>query len=453
MLSEHNPIAELIHQIQKKWTDDVSPFPELKMVRWLIKPEEARLYEGFLKLESTEHGAIPEILVCMLTPFKNEETYSLSLISDWIRAFREDEKTQEKLKNKGTVSNWHPESFISEPSYPDNTHDHQLLKILSSFHQEMLDKNLRLVVALFPHSVHDMEGFRHWLATLLKMKIPEEISFMLFDHMGEYYFESVFSKYPDITKSLHINLDLDGAISKISKMGDPNSPEVKFRECILEMGQSLQKKDQARLHKWGEKGLQITQKSGMKSLFASAHIVYAGMLFNFKEFEKIDALLNKGLTIAKQGLATEGASCRPLLIQFYGYIASSRQLQKKMAEAIDAFEKQGDVAMEYQVPGMALTPYRQAYTLSKKSLPQRYDELIQKAFSAGNTMPAEEQLNSSFAGIAFDFLRWNEARQNWEEAQRIDNQLTELFGADWQVRAKDPQLQYTTETRKPVSVN
>ena len=63
MTYEHNPVIELLRQIQRKWTDDVSLFPKLKLVRWLIKPEEARLYEDFLKIESTEHGAIPEILV------------------------------------------------------------------------------------------------------------------------------------------------------------------------------------------------------------------------------------------------------------------------------------------------------------------------------------------------------------------------------------------------------
>jgi tetratricopeptide (TPR) repeat protein len=453
MLSEHNPIAELVHQIQKKWTDEVSPFPEFKMVRWLIKPEEARLYEGFLKLESTEHGAIHEVLVCMLSPFKSEETYSIDLINDWIKAFREDNKTQEKLKAAKAVNSWNPERFSPKPFFPDNTYDHQLLEMLSSFQQEMMDKSMRLVVALFPHSIHDMERYKRWLTTMLKMKIPKEITFMIFDHIGDDHFDEVFNKYPEITKSLHINLDLDGAISKISKMGDANSPEVKFRECILEMGQSLHKNDRKRLDEWGEKALLITQKSGMKSLFSTAHIVYAGMLFNFKQFDKIDALLTRGLSIAKQGLQLEGPSCKPLLIQYYGYIASSKQLQKKMDEAIYAFERQGDVAMEYQLPGMALTPYRQAYTLSKKHLSQRYDELLQKAFSVGSSMVVEEQSNSCFAAIAYDFLQWNEARQQWDEAEKIDLKLKEIFGNDWKVRAKDPQAAYKIDTKKPVAIN
>ena len=453
MLSEHNPIAELIHQIQKKWIDDVSTYPELKLVRWLIKPEQARLYEGFLKLESTEHGAIPEVLVTMLSPFKNTEIYSLSIINDWSKAFKEDRKTQDKLSLKGSVSIWDPETFLAESGVKKGNHDRQLLQMLSSFHKQMVDNSIRLVVALFPRSIYNMEEFKQWLISLLKSEIPNEISFMIFDHVGENYFDKVFEKYPEITKSLHLNLDLDGAISKIAKMGNPNSPEVKLRECILEMGQSLQKNNQTRLHEWGEKALQITQKSGFKSMYATAHIVYAGMLFNFKQFDKIDLLLSKGLTIATQGLKTESASCRPLIIQIYGYIASSKQLQKKISEAINAFEKQGDTATEYNLPGMALTPYRQAYTLSRKNLTQRYDELIKKAFSAGKSLQAEEQLNSCFPAIAFDYIRWHEAKQRWEEAQRTDIELKEIFGADWKEQIKDPTAFYAANAKEAMPVN
>ena len=452
MLAEHNPIAELIHQIQKKWTEEVSPFPQFNLVRWMIKPQEARLYEGFLKLESTEHGAIPEVLVCMLTPFKSEDTYAASLISDWIKAFREDTKTQEGLK-KRIANNWGPEGLIAETSGSDDAHDQQFLHMLSSFHREMIDQSMRLVVALFPHSIHQMEGFKRWLVRLLKINIPDTITFMIFDHVGENYFDGVFAKYPETTKSLHIDLDMDGAISKISKMGDANSPEVKFRECILEMGQALHKNNQKKLEEWGEKGLQITRKSGLKSLFATAHIVYAGMLFNFKPFDKIDALLTKGLGIAKQGLELEGASCKPLLIQYHGYIASSKQLQTKMAEAIAAFEKQGDVAIEYGLAAMGLMPYRQAYTLSKKHVPHRYNELLEKAYAAGSSMTVEEQTNSCFAAIAFDFMQWNESRQNWEEAEKTNTDLKEIFGADWKVHAKDPDKVYIMDTQKPVKVN
>ena len=246
---------------------------------------------------------------------------------------------------------------------------------------------------------------------------------------------------------------MDGAIGKIAKMGNPNSPEVKFRECILEMGKALQKNDKELVHSWGAKALQVTQGSGLKSLFASAHIVYAGMLFNFRQFEVIDSLLTKGLAIAKQGLTIDSAACKPLIIQHYGYIAASKQLQKKMKEAIDAYEKQGDMATEFQLPGMALTPYRQAYLLSKSSFRERYDELIQKTFATGRLLSRDEQLNSSFAAVGLDIMHWYESKQNWEDALRTEVELKEIFGADWKEQAKNPQAAYTKNPKDLAAVN
>jgi hypothetical protein len=451
MLSEHNPIAELVHQVQKKWTEEASPYPELKMVRWLIKPEWARLFEGFLKLESTEHGAIPEVLVAMLSPFQREETFSQMLIEDWAHAWQEDAKTQQKLQDKNSNRQWSPKPFLIEAADADA--DVCFLKMLSSFHMEMVDKNMRLVVALCPRSIQNMDGYNKWLAKMLKLEVPKEITFMIFDHVGEFYFEKIFLKNPEITKTLHVNLDLDGAVKKIAKMGNPNSPEVKFRECILEMGEALQKNNPKRLQDWGEKALQVTQKSGLKALFASAHIVYAGMLFNFKQYAKIDSLLTNGLDIAKQGLKKNDPSCKQLLIQFYGYIAASKQMQKKLPDAMQAYEKQGDLAIEFQLPGMALTPYQQAYTLSLKGLPHLHEALLKKAFDAGNSLSLEEKQNSSFPAIAADYLQWQQGNQLWEEAKRTDDELIKTFGAAWKERAKKPTSYTTAKTQEPVSIN
>ena len=453
MLSEHNPIAELVHQIQQKWIDEASPFRHLKLVRWLIKPDEARLYEGFLKLESTEHGAIPEMLVAMLTPFLNELNYSNHLVRDWVRAFKEDTKTHDKLKAKGINNNWHPEIFLAESEKANSDGDEGLLNMLSAFQQEMPNKNSHLVVALLPRSIHDMDGFMYWLSALLKKKIPAEISFMIFDHIGENYYDRIFEKNPEITKTLHVNLNMDDAISKIAKMGDPNSPEVKLRECIIEMGKAVQKNNQPKLEEWGEKALLVTQQSGIKNMFASAHLVYAGMLFSFKKFDKIDPLLNKGLRIAQQGLKLDDMSCKPVIIQFHGYIAASNQLQKKMTEAINAYEKQGDMAIAYQLPVMALMPYQQAYTLSKNKSPYQYDGLIQKAYTAGISLQKEELVNSGFAGIGLDFYMWQQTHQQYKEAGETDKKLKEIFGEDWKEQAKQTGAKYSVNTNEPAPVN
>jgi hypothetical protein len=360
-------------------------------------------------------------------------------------------KTQEKLQQKGITKIWNIEPFSTGAERKDNDFDKLFLEMLSSFRLDLVEQNRRLVVALFPYSIHDMQEIRNWLSDMLKRGIPEGISFMIFDHIGENYYDRLFEKLPAITKTLHVNLNMDDAISKIAKMGNPNSPEVKFRECILEMGNGVQKNDQPKVDQWGKKALLATQQSGLKSMFASAHLVYAGMLFSFKKFEKIDPLLQKGLTIAQQGLKLNDASCKPLIVQFYGYIAASMQLQKNMNEAIKNYEKQGDTAVEYQLPSMALTPYQQAYTLSRKKMPMLHDDLIQKTFDLGISLPKDELVTTSFASIGLDFYMWQLNNQKHKEAEETDNKLTEIFGRDWKQQAKKAQSPVMEQEKEAVN--
>ena len=97
MNTEHNPIAVLVSKIQHKWNAEVHPSNEYKLVRWIIRPEQARLYEGFLKLESSPHGSVPETFVVMLTAFNTKKNFSRELIGHWLEQYKEE---KEKLKNE-----------------------------------------------------------------------------------------------------------------------------------------------------------------------------------------------------------------------------------------------------------------------------------------------------------------------------------------------------------------
>lgn len=430
MSSEHNPIAALISQIQQKWNDEGSPFTdEIKLFRWLIKPDEMRLFEGFLKLESSEHGSILEILVAMLTPFNDTASYSSGLINDWIKSFQEDEKTKDKLNSKNISADWDYSAFSKAGASLNQ--EQQLINMLFSFHQKMIGGEKKLMVALFPRSISETQEFSFWLNALLKCKIPREITFLVFDFIGDNYFENVCDKYPDASKSLHVNLDLDGAVNKIAKSGNPNSVEYKLRECILEMGNAVQSNNIDKLNNWGQRALEVTHKSGIKSAFSSAHIIYAGMLFNFKKFNEIDTLLHQGLAITKKGLELNDDACKPLLIQYYGYMAASLQLQNKLKEAIIAYAKQGDVAVEHQLNMMALMPYQQAYTLAKKHLSEQFPLFLQKAFETGAELSKEEQQSSNLQGIAYDYMQLLEEGNQMKEATDVNTEMIKIFGIEW----------------------
>jgi hypothetical protein len=472
MNTDHNPIARLITLIQQKWTRDASPFTEYPLVRWLIRPDQARLYEGFLRLESTEHGAIPEVLITMLTPFKSKETYADALVCDWHQAFEDDIKTKDKLAKSGKPDRYDPSdqydskrflpveessrNSLSITEHSEHTSSingtRNLIQMLGHFKETMIGDEMGLVVALLPHTVDDFGAMNLWLNNLLKESLDNNIRFMIFDHIGQNYFNYAIKSNPDKIKTLECELDLDGAISKIAKMGNRNSPEVKLRECILEMGKGVKNKSKEYVHNWGQKGLDVTQKSGSKALFATAHIVYAGMLFNFRLYEKIDELLTRGYPVAEKGLVTEEAACRPLVVQYNGFKAACYQLQGRHRDALVAYEQQASKAIEFGLPGLALTPYQLAYNLSKKHQPERYEALIKSAYDLGKSLEKEEQENSSFPAIALDYMEWLELKRRPAEMLATELEMIQLLGPTWKQIAKGIANKASTATENHQSL-
>ncbi|ADV50987.1 hypothetical protein I2486_18420 [Cellulophaga sp. E16_2] len=440
MNNEHNPVAQLVTDLQQKWLKEVGPYPHLQWVRWIIKSDQARLYEGFLKLESTPHGAIPDIPVVLLTPFENSKIHSKSLLKDWIENFEKDKNTQDKITKGQLQFTWDAQYFKKELAQEDVNYDVLLMALLKSFQEALPNPENHLVLALFPYTVQSPVDYKVWMDTLLKIGFPVKTRLMVFDYTPENYLEALQLKYNDVCKSLLVSLDLEGAMKKIAMTGDPNDPEIQFRQCMLEMGSSVSKNNRSRLHQWGQKGIEVTQKTGNKTSFATAHTVYAGMLFNFKEFDTIDKLLVQALTIGKQALASGDQTAKAIVLQTYGFMASSQQLQKKLEEAADLFCKQAEVAITFQMPQQALAAYITAYTLAKKKLKKRYKEIVQIAYEFGITLTAEDLKTSSINVIALEYYNFSDKKNRF----KIDEFMSRLEDNHWKEKLEAEQEAFKT---------
>ncbi|WP_276166944.1 hypothetical protein [Zobellia alginiliquefaciens] len=444
MNSEHNPVAQLVSQIQQKWIADIAPNEHIKWVRWVIKPEQARLYEGFLRLESSSHGSIPDIPVVLLTSFQDSKVHSKMLIKDWLNNFEKDEKIQENIKNGKLELAWDIAYFKEELQKDDIDFNALLIELLGSFQKSLPDTEQHLVLSLLPYTIQSTQNYNDWMDTLLAIGLPDKVRFMVFDHIPENYFEPIQIKYKDVAKSLLVDLDLDGATKKIALSGDPNDPELQFRECMLEMGNSAVKNNRKRLHLWGEKGLEVTQKTGNKASFASAHTVYAGMLFNFKEFDTIDKLLQRAMTIAKQGISSGDESVKPIHLQTYGFMAASKQHQNEAETATDLFCQQAELAISYRMVQQALTAYMTAYTLIKKKNASRHREIVAKAYNFARTLTPEELKTSPIGHIALE----HHSLSNPEVQRKIDSFMTELENKNWkeQLQIQEQNLKTSVST-------
>ncbi|WP_299600185.1 hypothetical protein [uncultured Aquimarina sp.] len=436
MNNEHNPIAQLITTIQQKWIDEVTPNNHIQLVRWLIKPDQARLYEGFLRLESTPNGGLPDVPIVLLTAFENKETHSRNLIKDWIETFKKDQELQKELNARDLKFDWNISEYETKLENEDTDYDFLLLEMLSTFQKAMPNPQLHLALSLYPYSVEETKDYGKWIDHLIQLGLPDKVRIMFFDYVDERYFDNLVKTHSDIAKSLAVPIDLQGAINKIAAAGDPNDPEVQFRQCMIEMSKSVTKKNLPRLHTWGKKGLMITQKSGNKSAFATAHVIYAGMLFNFKEYQAIDELLQKAMAIAKQGLSGGEDNCKPIIVQTYGYQASCKQLQKQKDLAADLFCKQAETSIEFGFGPQALTAWWLGYNVIKKRDKKRYATVVTEAYQYGVSLAPELIKSTCMAYIAADYYNLCEKNRDLNECESVDVFMKEIEGEQWRTNVE-----------------
>jgi hypothetical protein len=432
MSNLHNPIAQLITQIQDKWNTEVVPYKHIKLVRWIIKPDQARLFEGFLRLESTENGSIPDMTIVLLTPFKNKEEHSTDLITDWIKTYRDDTELIENYSKSNKGFNWDADSF--EKKIKTTKNDTLLIEMLAAFQKALPDENRAFTLCLFPHTVSNSDEYLKWIDTLIELKLPNNVRFMVFDYASERYLDKLFLANKNGKKSLSLPLDVDAAIEKLANSGDNNQPDIQFRQCMINMSKSIDKNNIKDLHKWGKRGLEVTQKTGIKSIYSTAYIVYAGNLFSFKKYKIIEDLLLKGLAIAKQGIQIGDDACKPLIIQYYGYQAIAKQMQKENKDAADLFCKQADTAIEFGFEQTPLNAWWLAYNAIKKQDTDYYRSLVEKAYNYGEKLEKETLKSTTMAFIADDFITNIEGNSKCTRCEEVDVFMTEVEGKGWRER-------------------
>src|SRR5689334_7806802 len=171
MINEHNPIAQLITKIQQHWAQEVTPFPDIKLIRILIDEQESRLYEGFLKLESSANGKLPEFFVALLTPFSSKRTYSRDLINAWLDAFERDKDVFDQVASQGRRLTWDHRKYREEQMNEAVNADVLLLQMLSTFQSALGVPNQHLTVALFHYSIGSISEFRDWVKRIVDLNI------------------------------------------------------------------------------------------------------------------------------------------------------------------------------------------------------------------------------------------------------------------------------------------
>lgn len=427
-MSEHNPIAENITRLQQIWITNRKDNPNARIFCWRYLSQDYFFLNSFYKLESSQYNATTDAFVIFFNPFENKKHYTRSLIQQWLNQFEEEAKKQGWQWNdletfKERFSNIAPTDY---DAYKTLWKD-----ILISYKAFDNKPDTKLFIGILPSTINSEKDINSWIEETIVL-LPEDIGYLLNQEDSENVYDLVDKKI--VTKTLQVpNFDLKGAYKQIATQGNPTDPQVQFRRCMFEMGEAAGENNKTKLNLWGQKMLEVTQSTGNRSFWASAHLVYAGFLFQFKDDEKIDELLNKGIAITAKEYKDKPESAA-VLLQLYAYKGSYASMTGKKEEALDWFTKQAHTATELKLAEQALVAYNNLLLLAQNNKNDFFYNTIKESFELGYLLKDEQLKNINFTFIAYYYIDYctQQSKYNREE---IEERMKTIYGENWKENA------------------
>ncbi|MEN7551944.1 hypothetical protein AAG747_28780 [Rapidithrix thailandica] len=443
MANEHNPIAVRINYLQDQWIEHRQKKPKARLLRWMVAPSDVPLVNGFYKLESSTHGKIEETLVVMLTDFESPDSFSYQLSNDWLHMYQlEQEKypelaweDYEELRNE----------FDQLDASDTPSADAFLTKMLKSF-KEYEGKPTIMFVGVNPRKVISHQEMNDWCLKILE-DLPPAVGLVLTDHKGKGYHDGLLnhSKTREFSQTLVLkDQDMKGACDALMTRGNPKDPQVMFRKCMVEMGNAASKNNKKEVNHWGQKALDVTQASGEKAFWISAHLVYAGFLFGFKDSARIHQLLDKAIKI---GSANNDKSLSGITLQVYSYKGAYHSICGENQKSLDCFMKQAHLAVKKEEAALAIGAYKNAILVaSQHRMNDRLAEIVPEGFEYGYKLEEDLLKSTEFGYIAKQYIEIPLPQQRYSVAE-VDEKMQTLFGEEWK---KHVQSSNTLTAAEPV---
>jgi hypothetical protein len=167
------------------------------------------------------------------------------------------------------------------------------------------------------------------------------------------------------------------------------------------------------------------------------------MLFNFKDHVLINELLDTGIRLCKQEIASGNESIKPMLLQYYTYKGADLQIQKERKEALQWFMKAGDEAVSFGFTTQAISAYYKAWIFADyKNWKDEKLQACRQALQLTNRLTDEEIQASEYPFMAYDYV----VQKQYDIdplAEAVTQKMVAAYGANWQKDVEELKQNYT----------
>jgi len=419
---EENPITYRIDKMRKDWMENVCD--DTQLVRWLLEKDEVRMVKAFSLLESSEHGQVPDLFMNFDVPFSTEDQYGLDLLNSWLEIWN-NEDARKEVEPANVLPDWDDTPYKDAPV---KNSERTFLEAMSSF-VKSVDPKMKLVLNVMPTAYVGEPGFTDWVLNCLEV-LPENLRLMVYD-LDE---DPIFHKVPMHFKTVTIfpRLNMAEATKEIVRQGDANDPAVGVNLCILNISEAAENKDEDGINRWGKEGLEVAEKTGLKSILATMYLAYGSAFYQLKKMKDAIRLFEDGEAEAIQGKAEDDIAVPAVLLQTYNFQAAAFLYTKKWDKAREAFLKASQEAQEQKNMAFYMEAQRQASLMSEKlhDDEKAYDLLVETY----ETCKPLDALNVKFTSMLLICERLYEFaydQKNKQLVDEIEEYASNIWGKEW----------------------
>lgn len=236
--NEHNPIAIRISNIQDLWIEHREKTPDAKIYCLACEPADFQIVVGFIRLEASEYGRTPDIIVGFKTDYNDTTDFYRFLIKEWITSFSADAEKNPDWKWKD-FSTFKSESESADAMTAEGLRD-LYIRLITSFKEFVGNDNL-LGITYFISRISDVESLNKAIKNIAEL-LPEGVAIILIDYKKREVYEGLHEELKDKFCMIDIpDQNMTGAYKEIATQGNPQDPHVKYRKCLFELGEAASK--------------------------------------------------------------------------------------------------------------------------------------------------------------------------------------------------------------------
>ncbi len=420
-----NPIERRLGLLREQYlafADD----GEARLLRWRLTQDEAPMIDAFVQVEARE-GITEDVILILEHPFTSGTAHGHALVAELAHRY---DLLRESLQDAGVAdASWRPPR--SQPSSPIPSDVAHLRDTTASFHEHHQPLLRHLSLILRPSSVADGTAYTAWLSQASAALEDPSVRLLVLEPAQDDLFAGV-GPAARVREQV-ADLDMPAAMHEINEAGGLDSPQGKFRQAYLQMGDAVAAHDLPLATRHAQAAVQIAQAQSWPHLVVATHYTLGASHLGEGDHPAAMQAFRRSEADAEQAEAG-GAEWAPQLILqsrlAQGSVCVAAQSWPLGAEtygtrALPVAQSMQDLRMQIECLRMA------AYCNEQRGDPDAAWDQSVEALGVGAQMPESDRSTTTLAYVGEAMLRLCQHRSFRGREPAVESKMKALLGPDW----------------------